>query len=216
MMSRIFCRWRPCLRSLMLLTLLLASGAGAATDAETLRLGEAMYRKGVLPSGRPMRASVQGDIGLSGGMTVCAGCHRRSGLGSLEGGVLTPPTNGVRLYAPLLGIADIPGPFMKSTMFKNPPRPAYSDASLADALRYGRDPAGRRLSETMPRYLLDDESMKIMIFYLKRLSAEFSPGVTKDEIRFAVILGEGVAAGEKEALLLPLEAFFREHPLLKK
>ena len=195
---------------LLLLSALLASGAGAATDADTLRLGEAMYRKGVLPSGRPMRASVQGDIQLSGEMTACANCHRRSGLGSLEGTVLTPPTNGVRLYAPLQGIADIPGPFMKSTMFKNPPRPAYSDASLAAALRYGRDPAGRRFGETMPRYLLDDEEMKIMLFYLKHLSAEFSPGVTRDEIRFAVILGEDVKPSDRAALLLPLEAFFRE------
>lgn len=62
----------------------------------------------------------------------------------------------------------------------------------------------------MPRYQLDDEAMKIMLFYLKRLSAEFSPGVTRDEIRFAVILGEGVKPGEREALLLPLQAFFRE------
>lgn len=97
MMSRIFRRWRCCLWSLLLCVLLAPGAGGAGTvggatgDAETLRLGEAMYRKGMLPSGRPMRAFVQGDIGLSGGMTACAGCHRRSGLGSLEGGVLTPP-----------------------------------------------------------------------------------------------------------------------------
>jgi ABC-type branched-subunit amino acid transport system substrate-binding protein len=99
---------------------------------------------------------------------------------------------------------------MKSTMFKNPPRPAYRDASLANVLRNGTDPGGRRLSETMPRYLLDDEDMKIMLFYLKQLSAELSPGVTGDEIRFATIVGEDVTPGDKAALLLPLEAFFRE------
>lgn len=220
MICRMLRHWRLCLWSLALLSALLAPGgataadsaAADAADAETLRLGEAMYRKGMLPSGRPMRAYIQGDIELSGEMTTCSNCHRRSGLGSLEGTVLTPPTNGARLYAPLRGIADIPGSIMKSTMFRNPPRPAYIDASLADALRYGTDPAGRRLSETMPRYLLDDETMKIMLVYLKHLSAELSPGVTRDEIRFATILGEDVKPGDRDraALLLPLEAFFRE------
>jgi ABC-type branched-subunit amino acid transport system substrate-binding protein len=195
---------------LMLFCVLSAPGLGVATDAETLRLGEAMYRRGVLPSGQPMKAYVQGDIQLSGEMTTCANCHRRSGLGSLEGTVLTPPTNGARLYAPLQGIADIPGPTMKSSMFKNPPRPAYTDASLANALRNGIDPTGRRLNETMPRYRLDDKAMGIMILYLKSLSAENSPGVTGDEIRFATIVGGDVAPREKEAWLLPLEAFFRE------
>jgi hypothetical protein len=206
MTGLIGCRWRSCLWSLLLSVTVLVAGAGAArgaegvaADKEMLRLGEAMYRKGVLPSGQPMRAYVQGDTELSGEMTACANCHRRSGLGSLEGTVLTPPTNGVRLYMPLRGIADIPGSIMKSTMFRNPPRPAYSDASLADALRYGTDPAGRQLSETMPRYLLDDEAMKIMLFYLKRLSAEVSPGVSRDEIRFATILGEDVKPGDKAA-----------------
>jgi len=209
MMDLLFRHWSHFLWSLLLFFALLAPGAGGATDVETLRLGEAMYRKGMLPSGQPMKAYVQGDIQISGEMTTCANCHRRSGLGSLEGTVLTPPTNGARLYAPLLGIADIPGPIMKSTMFRNPPRPAYSDASLANALRYGIDPTGRRLSETMPRYLLDDDSMKITLSYLKQLSAEYSPGVTRDEIRFAVILGGDVKPDDKAALLLPLEAFFR-------
>jgi cytochrome c553 len=217
MTGRILCRWSRWLCLLPVLVAVLTAGAGAAlaakaaaADTGTLRLGEAMYRKGVLPSGQPMKGYVQGDTQLSGEVAACVNCHRRSGLGSLEGSLLTPPTNGARLYAPLRGIADIPGSMMKSTMYKNPPRPAYRDASLADALRYGTDPAGRRLSAAMPRYPLDDEAMKILLAYLKQLSAEVSPGVTGDQIRFATIVGEDVKPEERAALLLPLQAFFHE------
>jgi ABC-type branched-subunit amino acid transport system substrate-binding protein len=189
---------------------LFAFCAEAATEAEILRLGEVMYRKGLLPSGKPMRAYVQGDIEISGEAAACVNCHRRSGLGSLEGTLLIPPTNGARLFAPLRGIADIPGSIMKSTMFKDSPRPAYTDASLVDALRDGVSPTGRRFGQSMPRYLLDDEAMKILIPYLMRLSAEYSPGVTADEVRFGVIVGEDVKPEEKEALLLPLEEYLKD------
>ena len=177
---------------------------------EALRLGEAMYQKGVLPSGQPVEAIVQGDLELSGIMTACSNCHRLSGLGGLEGGVLTPPTNGARLYAPLKGPEDIPGSDMKRYMFKDPPRPAYSDETLAAALISGIGPTGRIMSETMPRYLFDENSAKIMVYYLKNLSSQLSPGVIGDEIRFATIVTENVPAADREAMLLPLQAFILE------
>lgn len=185
------------------------AGVTGLPAEEALRLGEAMYLQGVLPSGQPIKAVVQGDIEVTGKMTTCANCHRRSGLGSLEGGVLTPPTNGARLYAPLLSQQDIPGPGMNRVLFKNP-RPAYTDESLADALLHGIDPTGRKLSETMPRYLLDEDATKIMVSYLKRLSSQFSPGVTGNEIRFATVLAEDVSPGDRDAMLLPLMAYIRE------
>ena len=204
----------------VLLLLVLVGSPVAAADSqatvaglpaeEALRLGEAMYLKGVLPSGKPMKAMVQGDIELTGGMSTCSNCHRRSGLGSVEGGVLTPPTNGAKLYAPLLGQQDIPGSVMKRSMYSNPPRPAYTGESLANALRYGTGPTGRKLNETMPRYLLDEEATQIMAFYLKNLSSEISPGVTKEEIRFATILTEDVSSADRDAMVLPLTAYLRD------
>jgi len=200
---------------LVLLSLLvIALPAGAAETAkiggyspeEALRLGEIMYREGVLPSGEPMTAIVQGDIELTGTMSTCANCHLRSGLGALEGGVFSPPTNGARLYAPLRDLQDIPGSSMKRSMFKAP-RPAYTKESLAKALITGESPNGTMLSETMPRYVLSGNDMEIMIYYLENLSSRLSPGVTDDEIRFATIVTDTISQIDRESLLQPLTTF---------
>lgn len=182
--------------------------AGYPADV-ALRLGAAMYRDGVLPSGKPLTATVQGDIELTGSMSTCANCHVRSGLGALEGGVLSPPTNGARLYAPIKDPQDIPGSAMKRSMFTRG-RPAYTRETLARALLTGVGPAGGRLSETMPLYALTEAEMEIMIFYLEHLSSELAPGVTDDEIRFATVLTDAVAPRDRDALLLPLNAFINE------
>ena len=79
---------------------------------EALRLGEAMYRKGLLPSGEPMTGFVQGDIEVKGPILTCANCHMRSGLGSYEGGVTTLPTNGEKLFSPLTNGYDLPSTSM--------------------------------------------------------------------------------------------------------
>ena len=78
-------------------------------------------------------------------------CHRRSGWGTVEGQVTTPPIAGSWLFNPAtLGAAQM-------TVRTTGPgtRPAYDDPSLGRALRDGVDPAGRALSPTMPRYAAD-------------------------------------------------------------
>src|SRR6266498_4314797 len=71
---------------------------GGVTPEKALRLGEKMYREGILPSGEPMQAMVQGDIPVEGNKFTCANCHQRSGFGSSEGTVRTVPIDGTRLY----------------------------------------------------------------------------------------------------------------------
>lgn len=180
------------------------------THNEVLRLGEAMYRNGILPSGEPVQAIVLGDIPVEGTMFTCAHCHMRSGVGSIEGTIITPPTNGAELYRPKK-----PGPRHSVAQEKRRPlafitphdRPAYTDESLGQALISGIDPAGDVLDPIMPRYLLEPRDLAIMVFYLKHLSTEFSPGVSEDTLDFATIIAPDVSAADRDAMLLPLQAF---------
>jgi hypothetical protein len=181
---------------------------GGVTPSETLRLGEKMYREGILPSGKPMQAMVQGDIPVDGSQFTCANCHQRSGVGSEEGLVRTPPVDGARLYAPRSVFKGIPvrkgiGSYTKDDFY----RPAYTDETLTKAILTGEDPAGRQMGTAMPRYFLDGRDMAIMVYYLKNLSTGLEPGMSEDEIRFATVITAEVSKEDREAMLRPLQLF---------
>lgn len=182
---------------------------------ETLRLGERMYRDGMLPSGEPMMAVVQGDIPVEGTMFTCASCHLRSGLGSVEGTVITPPTNGRKLYAarPKSGRGGKDRERLPRWFHIADKRPAYTDESLERVLAAGIDPAGHILDHIMPRYLLSEQDMKIMVFYLKNLSNEFSPGVTSETITFATVVAGDVSPADRESMVAPLRAYLRDRSM---
>jgi hypothetical protein len=174
-----------------------------AATAETLKDGERMYREGILPSGEPMDAFVVDDIPVPGTAFTCVSCHLRGGLGSVEGGVYTPPTNAAKLYKPLYKS------FKGVEVIAEPPlRPAYTEDSLAEVIGYGLDPEGRELNEVMPRYSLVDRDMKTLIAYLNTLSADFSPGVTPEAIRFAIVIGEDVDPADRDLMLKPMDDYF--------
>jgi len=156
---------------------------------ELLRLGERMYREGVLPSGKPMNAVVAGDIPVEGTMFSCISCHLRSGFGSYEGTVYSPPVSGRRLF---MAFGKVEEPVTADDLLMIPywlrptiRRMPYTDKTLGQAIREGIDYAGRELNNVMPRYLLDDDDLGTLIHYLKGLSNEISPGVTDTELRFS-------------------------------
>ena len=189
-------------------------GVAGLSREEAMRLGERIYRKGMLPSGDPVTALVQGDIPVEGTMFSCESCHMRSGLGSYEGGVWTTATTGKYLFNPITTLRRLSPseveriPAYLRPMYDGPPRrPAYTDETLAAALRDGIDPAGRIFHSVMPRYSLDDRDMAILVFYLKSLSAEFSPGVTDTTLSFATIITDDVSPEERDAMLGPLENY---------
>lgn len=185
--------------------------AGFAPE-EAYRLGQRMYREGILPSGEPMRATVE-DMPMDGTMLSCVSCHLRSGVGSLEGTVITLPTNAGWLYEPMLGarMTDTARDRLPSHLRREQFRPPYTDSTLARALRAGRDPNGRILHPAMPRYQLDAADMEVLVFYLKHLSADISPGVTETTIRFATVVTEGIEPEIRQAFLDTLQAHIDTH-----
>ena len=186
-------------------TLLAASPASPAASQETLRRGERIYREGILPSGEPLRASIQGGLAVPGMTFACISCHLRSGLGALDEGIYTPPINGAKLFRPLLrrykGVE-------VSADAAEPLRPAYTEQSLFEVLRSGRSPNGRVLHEGMPRYLLEDKDARVLVTYLKALSSQFSPGVSADTIRFATVISEDVRPEKSQAMLAAFDSCF--------
>ncbi len=200
--------------------------AGPVTPAEVAgeirRLkaqpGERIYREGLLPSGRPLAATVQGGIEVEGGQLACASCHRRSGFGSSDGGVYVPRVTGPSLFqAGLPRRADLfrdlyqevqPRPYGERV--RDPRvRPPYTPETLAVALREGRDPAGRRLDPLMPRYRLSDGEAGELAAYLRHLGAAPSPGVDGQAIHFATVVTAGVDPGRRKAMLDVIEAYVR-------
>ena len=193
-----------------------SSGVAGLSREAALRAGERIYREGILPSGEPVGALIQGDVEVDGTMFTCLSCHLRSGLGSYEGLVLTTPTNGAFLYEPrsdlnrLTPIREPMFPYFMTQAYKAlPRRPAYTDETLAVALQDGVDPSGRTLNPVMPRYLIDGSDMDILVYYLKSLSAEPSPGVTDTTLSFATVITEDVGPAERDAMLEPWENFVR-------
>jgi len=183
--------------------------AGYAPE-EALRLGERMYRDGILPSGEPLQAIVKGDIPMTGSEFTCANCHQRSGFGSLEGTVRTSPINGAQLYSPLSRFKGVPlsrrsAAVPEAELF----RPAYTDETLAHAMRTGQYPNGKQMSDTMPLYFLSDRDMAILVYYLKNLSIGNEPGVTDTTLRFATVVTDEVAKDDREAMLAPLQFYIR-------
>ncbi len=192
----------------------------SAGPRETLGPGERMYQEGILPSGEPMTAIVKGDLAVPGTAVTCVSCHMRSGFGSIECAVYTPPATGIWLFKPIKGY-ERPSyesqPFLpkqivdyNAQFYQRPPnRPVYTDKTLANALRTGIDPTGRRLNGVMPCFDLDDKDMGHLIGYLKTLSSGDPPGVSDNTIRFATIVTDDLPPGIRNAMLVPLENFFR-------
>jgi hypothetical protein len=175
---------------------------GTSSDA-----GKRMYREGLLPSGQPLEATVQNSLKLSGDQAACVNCHRRSGFGISEGGLTARSVTGPVLFSAF----NAPNPKMYPSAAKSTGmRPAYTEETLARAIREGIDADGQPLHAAMPRFILDKAAMKSLIGYLKTLSAAPSPGVTNDTIHFATIVTEGVSAEKRQAMLDVVEGFVRD------
>ena len=175
----------------------------AVADQESIQLGHRIYTDGVLPSGEPMTGVVNGDVEIAGDFVVCGRCHRRSGLGSIEGTSIVPIVVGEMLYDDLaLPTSRPPAPPVQ--------RPAYTRETLARSIRDGISSTGEEFSVLMPRYELSDEAMDNLLDYLESLSLKPDPGVTESDIHFVTILDDSVSESQRKALLDVLTVFFKQ------
>ena len=181
--------------------------AGTPDASPEVDPGMRMYREGILPSGEKMRADTAGGVTFTGAMASCAKCHRRSGMGSSEGGTRVRPVTGTALYHPkeVFGAGHDRKLPVTTRIY-----PSYTDASLARAIRDGLDPEGRRFDVAMPRYDLADSDLALLIGYLKSLSTSGAPGVTDKVIRFATVVDAMVSPARRNAVVDVLRTFFRD------
>lgn len=178
--------------------------------------GQRVYREGILPGGTPIHGELEGGSELTGARAACANCHRRSGMGSTEGGTLVPPITAEAIFRPSQPRqADIfgrlweeaqPAPF-RARITGAALRPGYDDRSLANALRQGIDPTGRKLDPAMPRYRLSDEDAAELIGYLKSLSCEGAPGVDKASVNFATVVSDGANPSVTQSMVAVMSAW---------
>ncbi len=191
-----------------------AAPAPAAGDA---RAGERIYRDGLLPSGAPLAAVLQGDVPVAGRAAACATCHRRSGFGGVEGTVAVPAITAPALFAepPPTGLLfralfqEQLAPQPWSRVRTGSPRPPYGDATLAAALREGHDPTGRALDPLMPRYRLSEGDLADLTAYLRTLGAAEPPGVEPARVHFATVVTPDAEPARRAAWLEVAAAYVR-------
>ncbi|WP_375765775.1 ABC transporter substrate-binding protein [Archangium gephyra] len=159
---------------------------GAALSESALR-GKALFLRGVTSSGAPVvgRLGPEG-VELTGSVAACARCHGPRGKGTGEGGVVAPNIQASRLFAPVSTAAPGSGQWE---------RPAYDDASLAEALRRGVSSGGRALDPVMPRFELPERELADLLAYLHRLGDDRDPGVSEDRL----VLGSALPLSGKLA-----------------
>lgn len=190
---------------------LLTGGEGSAAGAADPRVeaGRRIYAEGVLPDGSPLRALRPEGFVLEGEHAACLSCHRRSGMGSVEGSVdrtiLVPPVAGPVLFEP----ARFHGGYLNPLHHWVPnerwaralTRGAYDERSLGRSLRDGIDPDGEPLLAPMPRYQLDDAALATLAAYLRTLTTQPSPGVEDDLLHLATVVTPDAPRDQAEGVL---------------
>jgi Periplasmic binding protein len=190
-----------CLLFLGLVTLaFVASAKPQASNSGQIELGRRIYMEGILPSGKPLQGKRNKTVQIEGAAAACETCHRRSGMGSLEGNIVIKPITGRFLFATdnnrPIALVDPRAP--KNVTRAHTP---YTEKSLGKAIRKGVSVSGSLLSPLMPQYVLSDNEIKAVIAYLRQLSADLSPGVGKDTLHFATIVTPDTDLKQREAMI---------------
>lgn len=179
---------------------------GAADDLEQ---GQRIYMEGILPSGAMLTGTRLGTNVISGAAAACVNCHRRSGMGSVEGDIQISPITGNFLFSSE-GEQHLATMDPRVSKRFNQMHEPYTDESLAKAILQGVNSNGRKMNVLMPHYELSAADVKVLTTYLKQLSAQWSPGVTEDSIRFAVVITPDVEPERRKALIDMMRIAFNQ------
>jgi hypothetical protein len=193
----------------LLAAMLIVTTGKVMADDSLVETGRRIYEDGVLPDGKPLQAKRPEGFVVEGSYAACVTCHRRSGMGSVEGSgdstVLVPPVAGPVLFAPALYADTYLNPlhhYVPTRAWDRAmTRPGYDTSSLARALREGIDPGGEQLTAPMPLYTLDDGAVNALTAYLKQLSSEPDPGVESDTLHLATVVTPEVSPDRADAVL---------------
>ncbi|MFM2055779.1 MAG: hypothetical protein RLY71_164 [Pseudomonadota bacterium] len=176
---------------------------------EEIEQGRRIYQEGILPSGKPLEGyRLDGQIKLSGATAACMLCHRRSGLGAIEGMNRVAPISGRYLF-----VQDMRAVIQMNVRTErgfNRRHEPYTLESLGTAIRGGTHVSGRELDPLMPRYVMEERDVRVLASYLRQLSAEWSPGVTENRIRFATVVTPDVDPQRKQAFLATIRAIVNQ------
>ena len=218
---------RLCCNAVLVLILMLSFnfdsfGQVEKSDEELLDIGRKIYQQGVSSDNTPIQAMLSQDVSVSGEQIACIKCHQRSGLGTSENTVISWPVSGKALYQPrrrsgawssrlAAKSQDQRAGLLPASFNPADDRTAYTDATLARALRKGLDASGNMLGAVMPRYELSDNDMQALIAYLKSISANYSPGVDESVIRFATVISDSADPDATAAMLDVLNKHIANH-----
>ena len=175
---------------------------------DVLALGARIYNEGRLAAGSPLTARREGHNPVIGAAAACANCHRPSGLGQVEGDAQVPPVAGNFLFAPrgAQGVLTMDPRVSKSFNQAHDP---YTEETLARAIRDGINSEGRPLGVLMPRFDLDETSVKALAAYLRQLSTQWSPGVAATQIHLATVITPEVDAPRRKVFRDMMQAIVR-------
>ena len=168
----------------------------------SIELGRIIYQKGILPNGKALSAIGKDGLPFKIHKTACMDCHRRSGLGTSESGLLIPPITGEYLFRTL----EDKGNELLDRV--GVPRPVYAENTLKTLIQTGMRPDGKLLNEIMPRYKISNKDSDHLIAYLKSLSQAHISGLSDDQIEFATIITPGMPEAEKTILLTTIKTYF--------
>ena len=190
------------------LVLLVVAEPGAAQATKAEAAGESIFLRGQLASGRPLEATNNSGLRITGQAAACVNCHRRSGLGSREGRSVIPPITGRYLF----NSRDARGgpqslQYVEGVRDKREP---YTDATLSRAIRQGINSEGKAFSYLMPQFQLGDSDMAALTGYLRSLDQRKVPGVNDTTLHFATIITPDADPVKRKGMLAVLEQFFAE------